>query len=731
MSDTQMDTPETSNGSHSHGGLKVRMPDLFYGDRSKLEDWILQFDRHFHIEGDKIESADKVVLVSTFMKGPAEKWVLPIIRKYMDDSIMDAGNTALVEHWDAFKIRLRQIFSPFKESVIAEQKIQKLKQTKSAADYTNVFQQYAEQIQWDNAALMRMYKQGLKPALLAELMRSGTAINDLEDLTREAIRLDNELYELALAERSYREVAGTRNEDKSRPQKPNRGFQPNQGRQRNTYQPQHPGIYRSNGPERMHLGNINSKPSDPKKTWKKNDGPETRSCYNCGKPGHLARNCRSKNKVIRQINMLTGPQQEDADEWTVVESQYDIEQGQHSRIIREKDQVLVDTDWELERMIRHYDKAPGQAERSHLASQLEAARIADKVYYDPKQDRYCVNPFTGESRRAARQAKQAVQRDIQEALAQQKWIDYQISEGNLSRSQVTKFERNGRLWTSDPTNAICAPERSDTPHPGDKVPTVWDYENFEEADNAEDRALTPEELDIHSSPASPTLSRHSTSRGYANDEQALVIQDNTKPYQYKDKDWTVQAEAEFQQQCLQGNNKDYRRTTRYLRDPRNSLHGTIVWTACAATYCPIHYEAKVNTSHFPTRKGCKWQWSECGTHKCPYHLWDKRTCDYFPELSEVEVEAQHAPLTNGSCLLSTWQLCLEPQCAQHQKDKLENGFFDDKTFLGSRNQSDDENYKTEPEDQSEGETSIQQVPAPGIEPEAAMQQMQDLSLNSQ
>jgi hypothetical protein len=106
MSDTQMDTPETLNGSYSYGGLKIRMPDLFYGDCSKLEDWILQFDWHFYIEGDKIELADKVVLVSTFMKGPAEKWVLPIIRKYMDDSIMDTGNTALVEYWDAFKIRL-------------------------------------------------------------------------------------------------------------------------------------------------------------------------------------------------------------------------------------------------------------------------------------------------------------------------------------------------------------------------------------------------------------------------------------------------------------------------------------------------------------------------------------------------------------------------------------------------------------------------------------------------
>jgi hypothetical protein len=38
-----------------------------------------------------------------------------------------------------------------------------------------------------------------------------------------------------------------------------------------------------------------------------------------------------------------------------------------------------------------------------------------------------------------------VQRDIRETLAQQKWIDYQISEGNLSRSQVTKFERNDQL----------------------------------------------------------------------------------------------------------------------------------------------------------------------------------------------------------------------------------------------------------------------------------------------
>jgi len=47
--------------------------------------------------------------------------------------------------------------------VIAEQKIQQLRQTQSAADYTTLFQQYQVVIDWDDNALMRMYKQGLKP----------------------------------------------------------------------------------------------------------------------------------------------------------------------------------------------------------------------------------------------------------------------------------------------------------------------------------------------------------------------------------------------------------------------------------------------------------------------------------------------------------------------------------------------------------------------------------------
>jgi hypothetical protein len=50
---------------------------------------------------------------------------------------------------------------------------------------------------------MRMYKQGLKPNVRAELMRIGTLINNIKDLKKEVICLNNKLYELALEERFF------------------------------------------------------------------------------------------------------------------------------------------------------------------------------------------------------------------------------------------------------------------------------------------------------------------------------------------------------------------------------------------------------------------------------------------------------------------------------------------------------------------------------------------------
>jgi hypothetical protein len=51
-------------------------------------------------------------------------------------------------------------------------------------------------------------------------------------------------------------------------------------------------------------------------------GKETWSCYGCGEPGYLAKDCESQNKVIRYINVITRytpePDSDDND-WEVIE----------------------------------------------------------------------------------------------------------------------------------------------------------------------------------------------------------------------------------------------------------------------------------------------------------------------------------------------------------------------------------------------------------------------------
>jgi hypothetical protein len=145
-------------------------------------------------------------------------------------------------------------------------------------------------------------------------MRSGATVDSLDKLINESICINNELYEFKLESRAFQPKTAVEN-------KP-RYNKPNHGQRRNAWKPRHPSTYQSNRPEPMHLDNIQGK-KDYKP--KKDDVSETRKCYNCSKAGYLAQNCRSKNKVTRQLNMLTGPLQEDAEEWTVVHRQYQVE----------------------------------------------------------------------------------------------------------------------------------------------------------------------------------------------------------------------------------------------------------------------------------------------------------------------------------------------------------------------------------------------------------------------
>jgi hypothetical protein len=265
----------------------------------------------------------------------------------MDDTIANAENTTLVENWNAFKIRLRQVFSPFKESIIAKQKIQNLKQTKSAANYTTIFKQYAEQIKWDSHALMRIYKQGLKPNIRAELIRTRTSIN--------------KLYKLTLEERSFSH--STRSYKDHRPShQESQKIQSNQGKRRFTPKPRHQEVYQTQGPEPMHLntihqGKFNQLRKDYRPRNHKQDNSKDKKkgdCYNCSKPGHFAQDYR-QNKVFRAINVLRAfplpPKTNTTGDYITNNSQnnFTVEHDASESVI---EQVLINSESPLRKMLQ-------------------------------------------------------------------------------------------------------------------------------------------------------------------------------------------------------------------------------------------------------------------------------------------------------------------------------------------------------------------------------------------
>jgi hypothetical protein len=131
------------------------------------------------------------------MRGTALAWIKPALTKYMTDDVPDDVKVWM-EDFEEFKKKICVIFSSRSEVNITTCNIQTLKQTRSVADYANQFQQYSLLTEWDDKALMTMFRQGLKNDVKIKLMRSGASLNTLDDVINKAINIDTRLYELLL-----------------------------------------------------------------------------------------------------------------------------------------------------------------------------------------------------------------------------------------------------------------------------------------------------------------------------------------------------------------------------------------------------------------------------------------------------------------------------------------------------------------------------------------------------
>ena len=274
------DMPDAPEVTELRETLRVKLPDTYSGNRKDLEVFLLQVELYTHFNDDKFPTDESYGLwTSSYLRGEALRWIEPFLKDYFQhDATCGTMVTTqtMFGTWKGFKKEIRRMFGDIDEIKTAEDHLYGLKQTGSALTYATEFQRYGNQTNWDTSALISHYRRGLKSHVRMELARMEHQPTDMVSLIEHTVRIDNRLYEFQKERRTYANP------------KTNYKYRGNEGRKRDN----HPRDNRWNDPMELDATFKTERPRDPKKDRQFKE----RLCFNCDKPGHMARDCRQPKK---------------------------------------------------------------------------------------------------------------------------------------------------------------------------------------------------------------------------------------------------------------------------------------------------------------------------------------------------------------------------------------------------------------------------------------------------
>jgi len=268
---------------------KHQLPTAFTGKRGDLKGFLLKCELYFGFSAGSFKmDHDKALFAVTLLKGPAFDWVEPFTADYLekvgpDGAIMSnmlQKTKDIFQTWKGFKGEISGVFGDLDEERTAERHLDNLKQRGSATAYTAEFQQHMGKTSWNGDALRYRYYKGLKEFIKDEIARSDKP-DDLQDMIELAVKIDDRAYERALEKRgSYSNHSF---------KKKNRG----------NYWPQ---------PMELDATFKNSGKPGRTRDPKKERQLKERLCFNCDKPGHLARECRQPKRNQGRKHQSSGRQ---------------------------------------------------------------------------------------------------------------------------------------------------------------------------------------------------------------------------------------------------------------------------------------------------------------------------------------------------------------------------------------------------------------------------------------
>jgi Domain of unknown function (DUF4939)/Zinc knuckle len=273
--------------------LAIVKPMRFDGREEEVDLFVLQMRSTILLQADRLaDPTTQVLYAMSLMKGKALKWAMGHQKKwyrYRDSpQNMDRDTRYIMTDFEAFADEMETVFGKANIEREAAAKIYRLRQRGSLNDYTTEFLNLNAVLEWREDALIPLYEKGLTDEI-KDAMIHITRPNRLRPLIEKVRAINHNIQE-------------RRNDKKY-------GWQPRFQKKERQEKKTSGGSYLGPGP--MEIDKVQHKEKTSGDSKKKGV-----KCFNCGKKGHYARECRGEKKEHpkQQICMMRHTQGSSAEE---------------------------------------------------------------------------------------------------------------------------------------------------------------------------------------------------------------------------------------------------------------------------------------------------------------------------------------------------------------------------------------------------------------------------------